>query len=101
MALTTSELAAFAQKVAKLQPQDPPVYGSSRVYNGCPSCVPTLLGDLGMGLSGISWASVALGAVVGAGALFFVSKKTRLLGGMRKSKKRSKKARRARRNRRR
>jgi hypothetical protein len=102
MALSTRELAAFVQKVAKLQPQDPAVYGNSRVYGGCASCVPTpFLGDFGMGLGDVSWASVALGAVVGAGALYFVSKKTRLLGAMRKSKKRSRKARRSRRNRRR
>jgi len=100
MALSTRDLAAFVQKVAKLQPQDPPVYGSNRAYNGCSNCIPTL-GGFGMGLDAVSWGSVALGAVLGAGALFLVSKKTRLLGALRKAKKRSKKSRRNRRNRRR
>lgn len=100
MALSTRELAAFVQKVAKLQPQDPPVYGSERAYNGCSNCIPTLSG-FGMGLDSVSWGSVALGAVVGAGALFVISKKTRLLSSFRKSKKRSKKSRKSRRNRRR
>jgi hypothetical protein len=99
MALSTRELAAFVQKVAKLQPQDPPVYGSARAYSGCSTCVP-VLGDLA-GFSDISWGSVALGAVVGAGALYFVSTKTRLLGAMRKRSKKSRKSRKSRRNRRR
>lgn len=104
MALTTRELAAFVQKVAKLQPQDPPVYGSARAYSGCSTCIPTLSG-FGLGLDSVSWGSVALGAVVGAGALFVISKKTKLLGAMRRamkrSKKKSRKSRKARRNRRR
>lgn len=99
MALTTRELAAFVQKVAKLQPQDPPVYGSARAYSGCSTCIPTLSG-FGMGLDSVSWGSVALGAVVGAGALFVISKKTKLLGAMRRAKRSKKKSRKSRRNRR-
>jgi len=100
MALSTRELAAFVQKVAKLQPQDPAVYGNSRAYAGCASCVPTLPGLGELGLDSVSWGSVALGAALGAGALYLVAKrKPSLL--MRRSKKRAKKSRRNRRNRRR
>lgn len=100
MGLSTRELAAFVQKVAKLQPQDPPVYGSSRAYSGCTSCIPTLSG-LGLDVSSVPWMWVVPSVLIGAGAMH-LAKKTRLGAMLRKrSKKAKKKSRRARRNRRR
>jgi hypothetical protein len=100
MALSTRELAAFVQKVAKLQPQDPPVYGSPRAYNGCTSCV-TPLSGLGMGdLSAVPWMWVVPSVLVGAGAMHLL-KKSRFGTMLRKRAKKAKKARRSRRSRRR
>lgn len=97
--LSTRELAAFVQKVAKLQPQNPPVYGSSRVYNGCTSCVPTLSG-LGMGdLGSVPWMWVIPSVLAGAGA-FHLFKKSKYGTMLRRKAKKSRKARKARRARR-
>lgn len=98
MALSTRELAAFVQKVAKLQPQDPSVYNDLK---GCSTCIPTLSGyrGLGMGFDSVPWLWVASAAALGAGAMFMATKKG--LVTVRKAKKKSRKARKARRNRRR
>ena len=99
MGMSTRQLAAFVQKVAKLQPQEPAVYGSARAYNGCTSCVPTLSGlGLGVDISSVPWMWVVPSLLVGAGAMH-LAKKTRLGTMMRKRAKKAKKAKKARRSR--
>jgi len=94
MSLSTRQLAAFIQKVAKLQPQTPQVVSDLK---GCSTCIPTLsgFGTLDM----VPWKWVVPSALAGAGVLLLVQKRRhKMMGLMRK--KRAKKNRHRRRSRR-